>query len=108
MLHLPAEIFLHLIKMIIAPLVFSTLVYGIAHSGDSSGLGRIGFRAMAWFLIASLVSLTIGLILVNLFEPGIGLDLHTAQSSATVERRELDTRGVLLHIFQAPDRKSGG
>ncbi|WP_089214704.1 dicarboxylate/amino acid:cation symporter [Sphingopyxis indica] len=101
MLHLPAEIFLHLIKMIIAPLVFSTLVYGIAHSGDSSGLGRIGFRAMAWFLIASLVSLTIGLILVNLFEPGIGLDLHTAQSSATVELRELDLRGFILHIFPA-------
>ncbi len=69
------DIFLRLIKMIIAPLVFATLVAGIAHMGDTSALGRIGFRTIAWFICASLVSLTLGLILVNLFQPGTGLSL---------------------------------
>ena len=62
--------FLRLIKMIIAPLVFSTLVVGIAHMGDAASVGRIFVKAMGWFVIASLVSLTLGLILVNLLQPG--------------------------------------
>jgi Na+/H+-dicarboxylate symporter len=69
------DLFLRLIKMIIAPLVFSTLVVGIAHMGDTSALGRIGARTIAWFLCASLVSLTLGLLLVNLLQPGSGLGL---------------------------------
>src|SRR5262245_58516268 len=60
------EIFLRLIKMIIAPLVFSTLVVGVAHMGDTKAIGRIGVKAMAWFVGASLVSLLVGMILVNL------------------------------------------
>jgi len=66
------DLFLRLIKMIIAPLVFATLVSGIAHMGDSAALGRIGVRSIGWFLCASLVSLTLGLILVNLLQPGAG------------------------------------
>src|SRR5881275_915994 len=73
--HLLADIFLHLIKMIIAPLVFATLVSGIANMGDSAALGRIGGRALLWFITASLISLTLGLIFVNFFEPGVGLNL---------------------------------
>ena len=69
------DLFLRLIKMIIAPLVFGTLVAGIAHMGDTAALGRIGVRTIAWFLCASLVSLTLGLLLVNLFQPGSGLSL---------------------------------
>src|SRR3546814_4053253 len=76
--HLLADIFLHLIKMIIAPLVFSTLVAGIAHMGDSAALGRIGGRALAWFIIASLISLTLGLIFVNFFAPGRSEE-HTSE-----------------------------
>src|ERR1700759_3346656 len=64
------DLFLRLIKMIIAPLVFSTLVVGIAHMGDTAALGRIGARTLGWFRGASLVSLTLGLILVNLLQPG--------------------------------------
>ena len=64
--------------MIIAPLVFSTLVVGIAHMGDTAALGRVGAKAVGWFVCASLVSLTLGLILVNLLQPGVGLDFPTA------------------------------
>src|SRR5580765_5967607 len=60
------DIFLRLIKMIIAPLVFSTLVVGIAHMGDTKAVGRIGAKAMVWFVGASLVSLLVGMILVNI------------------------------------------
>src|SRR6266436_9438243 len=69
------DLFLRLIKMIIAPLVFSMLVVGIAHMGDTESIGRIGLKAMAWFIVASLVSLTIGMIMVNILRPGDNLGL---------------------------------
>lgn len=62
--------FLRLIKMIIAPLVFATLVVGIARMGDAKEVGRIGVKALGWFFIASLLSLSLGLVLVNIFRPG--------------------------------------
>ena len=62
--------FLRLIKMIIAPLVFSTLVVGIAKMGDIATVGRIGGKALGWFIFASLISLTLGLVLVETLEPG--------------------------------------
>ncbi len=68
-------IFLRLIKMIIAPLVFATLVTGISRMGDGKTLGRIGTKTMLWFVSASLLSLSLGLLLVNWFEPGTHLDL---------------------------------
>src|SRR3954451_3441441 len=69
------DIFLRLIKMIIAPLVFSTLVVGVAHMGDPKSVGRIGGKAMVWFVGASLVSLITGMILVNILRPGDNLNL---------------------------------
>jgi Na+/H+-dicarboxylate symporter len=69
------DVFLRLIKMIIAPLVFSTLVAGIAHMGDASEVGRVGVKTIGWFILASLVSLTIGLLMVHLIQPGSGLSL---------------------------------
>ena len=71
-----ATIFLNLIKMLVAPLILGTLIAGIAHMGDSSALGRIGTRAIAWFILASLISISLGLIMVNLLEPGAGLHLY--------------------------------
>lgn len=68
-------LFLRLIKMIIAPLVFSTLIVGIAHMGDTTALGRVGLRALGWFIGASLLSLSLGLLLVHLLQPGLGLGL---------------------------------
>ena len=76
------DVFLRLIKMIIAPLVFGTLVAGIAHMGDTASLGRIGGRSLLWFVGASLVSLTLGLILVNLLQPGVGVGLKLPEAGA--------------------------
>ncbi|MET0372384.1 MAG: dicarboxylate/amino acid:cation symporter [Sphingobium sp.] len=97
--HLLADIFLHLIKMIIAPLVFSTLVAGIAHMGDSAALGRIGGRALAWFIIASLISLTLGLVFVNFFAPGEGLNLVRSGAESGVNTEALNFRDFILHVF---------
>ena len=67
------DIFLRLIRMIIAPLVFSTLVVGIAHMEDSAAIGRVGIKTLGWFMLASVMSLTLGLIMVQLLQPGAGL-----------------------------------
>jgi Na+/H+-dicarboxylate symporter len=74
-------IFLRLVQMIIAPLVFSTLVVGIAKLGDLKTVGRVGGKALLWFVTASLVSLLIGLVLVNIFKPGEGIALSNADMS---------------------------
>jgi Na+/H+-dicarboxylate symporter len=94
-------IFLHLIKMIIAPLVFSTLVVGIAHMGDTAALGRVGAKALAWFIAASLVSLSLGLVLVTLFQPGtgLGLPLPPADASAGIDRSAFDIVKFFGNIF---------
>lgn len=96
-------IFLRLIKMIIAPLVFSTLVVGIAHMGDTAALGRVGFKAVGWFLGASLVSLTLGLILVNLLQPGVGLALEipAATAASGVDKAAFNLKDFVTHIFPA-------
>lgn len=94
------SIFLRLIKMIIAPLVFSTLVVGIAHMGDTAALGRVGARAIAWFIGASVISLSLGLILVNLFQPGVGLGLPLppVDTSAGLETASLNLKDFLTHV----------
>src|SRR5271156_5214221 len=65
-----ADIFLRLIKMIVAPLVFTTLVVGVAKQGNIKAVGRIGGKTMLWFLGGSFVSLFLGMVLVNFFQPG--------------------------------------
>src|ERR1700712_2902079 len=65
-----SDIFLRLIKMLIGPLVFSTLVVGIAHMGDAASVGRVFGKALGWFITASLISLILGLIMANLLQPG--------------------------------------
>lgn len=75
-------IFLRLVQMIIAPLVFCTLVVGIAKLGDLKAVGRVGGKSLLWFITASLTSLLLGLLLVNLFQPGAGLDLNNADPEA--------------------------
>jgi len=99
-LDIPTQMFLHLIKMIIAPLVVSTLVVGIAHMGTGSAIGRVGIKAFLWFVSASLVSLTLGLILVNLFHPGVGLNLPLpdAAASSGVDRSNFDIAKFFIHI----------
>jgi Na+/H+-dicarboxylate symporter len=89
------DIFLRLIKMIIAPLVLAALISGIGHmGGDAKALGRIGGRAIGWFVIASLVSITIGILAVNWLQPGVGLDLPLPPTTAEsgVEAKGFDAK----------------
>ena len=78
-------IFIRLVQMIIAPLVLTTLIVGIAKLGDITAVGRIGGKALGWFFSASFVSLLIGLFWVNLLEPGVGLELGNVDFSAAAE-----------------------
>jgi Na+/H+-dicarboxylate symporter len=96
-------VFLRLIKMIIAPLVFATLVSGIAQMGDTKALGRIGGRSLGWFICASLISLGLGLILVNVFQPGVGVNLPLPPTTATsgVETTAFNLKDFIAHIFPA-------
>src|SRR6476620_7019621 len=70
-----SDIFLRLIKMLIGPLVFSTLVVGIAHMGDAKSVGRVFGKALGWFVTASVISLVIGLVIANVLQPGKDLGL---------------------------------
>ncbi|WP_174285871.1 dicarboxylate/amino acid:cation symporter [Sphingomonas bacterium] len=96
-------VFLRLIKMIIAPLVFATLVVGIAHMGDTATLGRVGLKSLGWFLCASLMSLLLGLFLVNLLQPGVGLGLPIPPVTAAsgVVRTRFDLKDFVAHIVPA-------
>jgi Na+/H+-dicarboxylate symporter len=99
-LKLLPDIFLKLIKMIVAPLVFSTIVVGIAHMGDSAALGRIGARAIGWFFIASVISLGLGMLFANLFEPGAALRSLTATTGPAPEVSKVPSlREFVLQIF---------
>jgi Na+/H+-dicarboxylate symporter len=98
-----ATLFIRLVQMIIAPLVFTTLVVGIAKLGDIKAVGRIGGKAMAWFFSASFISLLIGLFWVNVLEPGIGLnlssvDLNTA-SEVTEKTTSFSAQNFVEHII---------
>jgi Na+/H+-dicarboxylate symporter len=75
-------VFIRMVQMIIAPLVFSTLVVGIAKLGDLKAVGRVGGKAMLWFIGASLISLLLGMVLVNFFQPGAGF------SNAVLDKTE--------------------
>ena len=94
------DIFLRLIKMIIAPLVFSTLVVGIAHLGDTKSVGRVGLKAITWFVSASLVSLVLGMIMVNLLQPGVGLNLPLPDAGAATNLKtgSLSLKEFVTHL----------
>jgi Na+/H+-dicarboxylate symporter len=96
-----SEVFLTLIKMIIAPLVFSTLVVGIAHMGDAAAIGRVFFKALAWFLSASLISLVLGLIFSNVMQPGANLNfpIPDAHLSANLATSEFTFHDFVKHLI---------
>lgn len=81
-LNIVTQIFLRLIKMIIAPLVLSTLIVGVAHMGSGGAIGRTFARTMAWFISASIVSLSLGILIVNLLQPGVGVGLDLPPDTA--------------------------
>ena len=95
-----SDVFLRLIKMLIAPLVFSTLVVGIAHMGDAASVGRVFAKAMGWFLTASLVSLLLGLVLANVLQPGanMGLALPDASQSAQLATSKFTLKDFVNHL----------
>jgi Na+/H+-dicarboxylate symporter len=95
--------FLRLIKMIIAPLVFSTLVVGIGKMGDIVTVGRVGGKALGWFIFASLISLTLGLILVQTFEPGkvMQLPIPDAATASGVQSNALTLKTFIEHLIPA-------
>jgi Na+/H+-dicarboxylate symporter len=97
---LMTDIFLRLIKMIIAPLVFSTLVVGVAHMGDTKAIGRIGAKAMLWFISGSLVSLLLGMILVNILRPGdnLNLPLPDIAASTNLKASSLSLKDFVAHL----------
>jgi Na+/H+-dicarboxylate symporter len=99
-LNIVTDMFLRMIKMIIAPLVFSTLVVGIAHMEDAATIGRVGAKTMAWFITASIVSLTIGLLMVHLLAPGVGLALALPEATATsaVSANALSLKEFITHL----------
>jgi proton glutamate symport protein len=96
-----ADVFLRMIKMIIAPLLFSTLVVGIAGSGDLRAMGRIGLKAILWFELATTVALVVGLVMMNVFRPGAGVTLPVAdtQELAAMARSQQSAWDIVLHVF---------
>jgi Na+/H+-dicarboxylate symporter len=106
-LSIVTDLFLRLIRMIIAPLVFSTLVSGIAHMEGAGQVGRVGAKTLVWFISASILSLTMGLFLVHLFQPGVGLNLAPpageigAITAAPFSLKEFITHLVPASIVQA-------
>ena len=94
------EVFLRLIKMIIAPLVLSTLTLGVAHMGAGGAIGRTFTRTMAWFITASVVSLALGILMVNLLQPGVGVGLPLPDANAVsgVSAKAFDLKAFISHI----------
>jgi len=97
-----ADAFLRMIKMIIAPLLFSTLVVGIAGTGDIKAMGRIGVKAIIYFEVVTTIALFWGLLLVNWFQPGIGVTLTAYGGTADLAKMATAQQGpwdILLHLF---------
>jgi proton glutamate symport protein len=95
-----ADLFLRMIRMIIAPLIFATLVVGIAGTGDLKTMGRIGLKAIVWFELATTVALVIGLVMMNVFRPGAGVavglaDTHGLAEMATAQQGPWQ---IVLHL----------
>jgi Na+/H+-dicarboxylate symporter len=96
-----SDIFLRLIKMIIAPLVFSTLVYGVAKVGDFKAVGRIGLKTILYFQFATILALALGLVLVNVFEPGhvMQLPLPAEEASSGVANKVPQLKEFITHVI---------
>ena len=92
-----SQLFLRLIKMVIAPLIFATLVAGIAGAGHFKVVGRMGFRALIYFEVVTTLALVIGLVAVNITKPGIGVNLPMGQTSDITAKPQTWDQ-ILLHV----------
>src|SRR3954465_10888008 len=81
-------LFLNLIKSIIAPLVFSTLVIGIAHTGDIRQVGRMGIKSLAYFEVVTTIALVVGLVAVNVARPGVGVSLSEGANAQVKKNKD--------------------
>jgi Na+/H+-dicarboxylate symporter len=95
-----SDVFLRLIKMLIGPLVFSTLVVGVAHMGDAASVGRVFAKALGWFITASLISLLLGLVFANILQPGkdLGLPLPDIGASANLATSKFTLKDFVSHL----------
>src|SRR5215472_12240572 len=93
-----SQLFLRLIKMIIAPLIFGTLVAGIAGAGHAKAVGRMGLRAIVYFEVVTTLALLIGLVMVNVFKPGVGLVLPAPGGAAPIAGAPQTWDQILLHV----------
>jgi proton glutamate symport protein len=96
-----SNIFLRLIKSILAPLLFSTLVYGIAGAGDVKTMGRIGLKAIVYFELVTTIALLLGLTAVNIVKPGVGVPLSQTAEEAAAPQTKTTLSGMLEHTFPA-------
>jgi proton glutamate symport protein len=96
-----ANIFLRLIKSIVAPLIFATLVYGIAGSGDIKAMGRIGLKAIIYFEILTTIALFLGLAAVNIVKPGVGVRQSAARAAPPAPASSPSLSAMLEHTFPA-------
>ncbi len=96
-----SDIFLRMIKMIIAPLVFAVLVLGVAKVGDFKSVGRIGLKTLIYFTSATLIALCLGLVIVNVFEPGkvMHLDLPDVKADTGVKSNAQDAKNFISHVI---------
>ena len=93
-----SNIFLSLVKVIVAPLVFSLLLVGLVKTGNFKAMGRIGLKTMLYFTFATLIALTMGLVIVNIFEPGKALHI-TEATEKVVAVKTFEPTDFILHIF---------
>lgn len=93
-----STIFIRLIKSLVAPLIFSTLVVGIAGHGNLKQVGRMGIKALVYFEIVTLLALVVGLIAVNLVKPGVGVNLHVAEQASDIVTKKQTLTEVVTHL----------
>jgi proton glutamate symport protein len=95
------SLFLHGVKCIIAPLIFASIVTGINSSGSVKGLGRLGFRAIVWFEVATTLALVLGLLFVNVLRPGDGLSIGHGVDPAIMEaaQNKMSFAGFIEHLL---------
>lgn len=95
------DAFIRMIKMIVVPLIFSSLIMGIAGAGDFKKVGRLGAKALIWFELATTVALLVGLVVANVFQPGVGVALTAGDAKAATEaaKKSIDFAQVMLEII---------
>jgi proton glutamate symport protein len=93
------DVFLHLIKMMIAPLIFASVVQGFAGTGDMKKAGRIGWKSLLYFEVVTTLALVVGLFMVNVFQPGAGVILNMEKTAEVVVAKPPTLPEIIVHMF---------